>query len=62
MLQQHLALATAIGFAGFLIALYGQLVKSRTLILIGLAIIAVISLLVILSGNTVTGTGSHCCF
>jgi hypothetical protein len=56
MLQQHLGLATAIIVIGFLIGLYGQIVKSRTIILIGLAIIAAVSLLVVFSGEGATGS------
>ncbi len=52
MLQQHLGLATAIIVVAFLIGIYGQITKSRTLTLLSLAIIAVISLLVVIQGST----------
>jgi len=47
----HMGLATALLLGGFAVGIYGHMSNSRTLILVGIAVIAVISLWLVGAGE-----------
>ena len=50
----HIGLATALLLIAFCVGVYGHIVKSRTLILVGIVVIAVISLWFVGAGEIST--------
>jgi hypothetical protein len=52
--SSHLGLATGLMLGGFAVGIYGHMCRSRTLILVGIAVIAVISLWLVGAGEIST--------
>lgn len=50
----HLGLLTPLLLAGFLVGAYGHLTRSRTLILVGIAVVGAVSLYVVAGGELQT--------
>jgi hypothetical protein len=50
----HMGLATGLLLGGFAVGIYGHISRSRTLILVGIAVIAVISIWLVGAGEVST--------
>ena len=50
----HMGLATGLMLGGFAVGIYGHMARSRTLILVGIAVIAVISIWLVGAGEVST--------
>jgi hypothetical protein len=50
------AIALALGFA---VGVYGHVIRSRTVVMTGIVVVAAVSIYFVISGEAQTGTGLH---